>query len=49
MEVMDYIRGDPTLQQVMEAIRINETPEDRRMNDQTEWNVGKLPRLSITN
>ena len=48
-EVMDYIRNDPTLRQVTEAIRINETPEERRINDQTEWNVGRLPRLSVTN
>lgn len=48
MEVVDYIRNDPTLRQVTEAIRINETPVEKRINDATEWNVGRLPRVTIT-
>ena len=48
MEIIDFIRNDATLRQVTEAIRIEETPADKRMNDQTEWNVGRLPRIGLT-
>ena len=48
MEVMDYVRNDATLRQVTEAVRILEVPEERRMNDNTEWNVARIPRIVIT-
>ena len=48
MEVIDYIRNDPTLRQITEAIRIEQTPREKRINDATEWNVGRLPRIAIT-
>ena len=48
MEVIDYVRNDPTLRQVTEAIRINETPMEKRINDATEWNVGRLPKIAVT-
>jgi hypothetical protein len=48
MEVIDYVRNDPTLRQVTEAIRINETPMEKRINDAMEWNVGRLPKIAVT-
>ena len=47
MEITEYVRNDGTLRQVTEAVRINQIPEERRMNDQTEWNIARIPRLAI--
>ena len=47
MRVVDYVRGDPTKRQILEAIRINEIPEDKRINNRTEWCVGKLPNVEV--
>ena len=48
MKVVDYVRGDPTKRQILEAVRINEVAEDKRINDKKEWIVGKIPTVAIT-
>ena len=48
MKVMDYVRGDPTKRQIMEAVRINDIPESARINDRKEWVVGKIPTVIVT-
>ena len=48
MKVVDYVRGDPTKRQIMEAVRINSIDETKRINDKKEWVVGKLPTVTVT-
>ena len=48
MRVVDCSRRDPMMRQILEAIHINELPEDKRMNDKKEWNIGKLPVMEVT-
>ena len=48
MKIMDYVRGDPTKRQIMEAVRINNVPESARINDKKEWIVGKIPTVTVT-
>ena len=48
MKVVDYVRDDPTLRQILEAVRINELPEAHRMNDRDEWIVGRIPSVTVT-
>ena len=48
MKIMDYVRGDPTKRQIMEAVRINSIPESSRINDKKEWIVGKIPTVTVT-
>ena len=49
MRVVDCSRGDPMMRQILESIRINKEPEERRINDKTEWNIGKIPQAEINN
>ena len=42
MEVVDYVREDPTMRQILEAIRINQVEEEHRINDREEWIVGRI-------
>ena len=49
MSVIDCRRGDPMMRQILESIRINQVPEEKRMNDKTEWNIGKLPQVEVNN
>ena len=49
MTVVDCSRGDPMMRQILESIRINKEPEERRINDKTEWNIGKIPQAEINN
>ena len=44
MKVTGVYRGDATLRQITEAVRINNTPEHRLMNDRAEW--GHTPMTS---
>ena len=37
MKVVDYVRGDPTKRQIMEAVRINNIQETKRINNKKEW------------
>ena len=48
MKVVDYVRGDPTKRQILEAVRINEVPETKRINDKKEWIVGTIPSVTVT-
>ena len=48
MKVIDYVRDDPTMRQILEAIRINELPEAHRMNDRDEWIVGRIPSVTVS-
>ena len=49
MRVVDQVRGDPTKRLILEAVRINEIPEERRINDKEEWIIGKMPSVTVTN
>ena len=48
MRVVDSPRRDPMMRQILEAMHINELPENKRMNDKKEWNIGKLPVFEVT-
>ena len=48
MRVVDYSRGESLMRQIKEAININEVPAQERLNDEKEWNIGKLPTMEIT-
>ena len=48
MKIVDYVRDDPTMQQIMEALRINELPESRRINVKDEWIVGRIPSVAVS-
>ena len=48
MKVIDYVRDDPTMRQILEATRINELPEAHRMNDRDEWIVGRIPTVTVS-
>ena len=48
MKVIDYVRGDPTKRQILEAVRINGVPEGKRINDKKEWVVGRIPTIAVT-
>ena len=47
MEIVDNVRNDPMLRQILESVRINKTSVSGRMNDQTGWNYVKLPRMEL--
>ena len=47
MRVVDYVRGDPMKRHILDAVRINEFPEEKRIKDKTEWCVGKLPNMEV--
>ena len=48
MQVMDQVRNDATKRLILEAVRINSIPEERRINDKEEWIVGKIPAVRVT-
>ena len=48
MRVVDQVKGDPTKRLILEAVRINEIPEERRINDKEEWIIGKIPAVTVT-
>ena len=48
MKVVDRCRNDPVKRQVLEAVRMNKVPEERRMNRRGEWNMIYLPNLRVT-
>ena len=49
MRVVDQVKNDATKRLILEAVRINEIPEERRINDREERIVGKIPAVAITN
>ena len=48
MRVVDYVREDPTMRQILEAVRINDVSERHRINDKEEWIVGKIPSVTVS-
>ena len=40
-------RRDPLLRQITEAIAIQDTPEENRMNSRSEWSQQSIPRIII--
>jgi len=47
MHVLDRVRNDATKRQILEATRIAKIPGARRMNSRGEWNLNRVPRISI--
>ena len=49
MQVVDQVKNDATKRLILEAVRINEVPEERRINDKEEWIIGKIPCVRVSN
>ena len=49
MEFIDQVENDATKKLILEAVRINEITESRRVNDKEEWIIGKIPNPSPIN
>ena len=49
MKVIDQVKNDATKRLILEAVRINEIPESRRINDKEEWVIGKIPKVVVSN
>ena len=47
MKINDRSRNDPTRRQLLEAVRIQKTPQEKLMNRKNEWNSARLPRARI--
>ena len=47
MVVEDRVRNDPMKRQILEAIRIQSTPDENLMNSRSEWNMNPVPRIII--
>lgn len=47
MEIIDKCRNDPTKRQILESIRINKMNTETTMNDRSEWNIIRIPRINI--
>ena len=47
MEIVDKVRNDPTKRQILEAVRMQRIPEEKRMNSKSEWGTTKIPRIQI--
>ena len=47
MEILDYVKNDPTKRQILEAVRINSIEQNKRINDKKEWVVGRIPTMRI--
>ena len=39
MAVLDWCRNDPTMRQILEAVRMQKIPIDRQMNCKSGWNT----------
>ena len=48
MRVVDQVRNDATKRLILEAVRINEVEESRRINDKEEWIIGKIPTMKVS-
>ena len=47
MRIDRTFRKDPLLRQITEAIAIQDTDEEHRMNSKSEWHLPKVPRVTI--
>ena len=48
MSVTGSYRNDAMLRQITEAVQIENTPTDTLMNDRAEWNMTRVPRVTIS-
>ena len=49
MSVTGSYRNDAMLRQISEAVQIENTATDTLMNDRAEWNMTRVPRVTISN
>ena len=47
MKVQDRVRNDATKRQILEAVRIERTEQESRMNSRGEWGANRVPRIEI--
>ena len=47
MRVKDRSRNDATKRQILEAVRIERTEQENRMNSRGEWGTNRVPRIEI--
>lgn len=47
MTIDNDFKNDTMLRQIMEAVNIQNTPEDNTMNTRAEWNMPRVPRAQI--
>ena len=47
MVIVDRVRNDAMKRQILEATRIQAVPEERQMNSRGEWNMNRVPRITI--
>ena len=48
MTVTGSFRNDAMLRQITEAVQIENTPTGTLMNDRAEWNMMRVPRVTIS-
>ena len=48
MKVQGRVRNDATKRQILEAVRIERTEQESRMNSRGEWGANRVPRIEIT-
>ena len=48
MSVTGSYRNVAMLRQITEAVQIENTPTDTLMNDRAEWNMTRVPRVTIS-
>jgi hypothetical protein len=49
MKVTGQYRNDAMLRQIAEAVRINNSDIDSRINNKTEWNLVLFPTVRVDN
>ena len=48
MSITGSYRNDAMLRQITEAVQIENTPTGTLMNDRAEWNMTRVPRVTIS-
>ena len=48
MSVTGTYKNDAMLRQITEAVQIENTATDTLMNDRAEWNMTRVPRMTIS-
>ena len=48
MAITGTFKNDAMLRQISEAVQINNTDVNLLMNDRAEWNMTRVPRVSIS-
>ena len=49
MDITGNYRNDAMLRQIAEAVRIDNTPRGKLLNNKTEWNYVQFPRVLVDN